>query len=176
MKDYNQIKSYGETYRVRSDGGIVNRKIKRKLIFVGPEGQRQKKEIFYNLALYRLSKCPAKYLANEEDQASYDEVTFKKIMPIIENYEKLIRENYQNGVLDISTEQLMALKDAGDPLYKYVYEAISMLTCDPIVLKGIIDYILDTDLDYGSLEEPSYGLRQIRRIYFDTNPSNTLGL
>ncbi len=70
----------------------------------------------------------------------------------------------------------MALKDAGDPLYKYVYEAISMLTCAPIVLKGIIDYILDTDLDYGSLEEPSYGLRQIRRIYFDTNPSNTLGL
>ena len=154
MRNYDIIKSYGETYRISpKTKEITDRETGKVVKFSNSRADKlQEREIWYNLALYRLCTTPGKRLVGDEAQDAYNARITELMMPIVEDFEKLVATSTTKKGVNISEEQIKALEDKHSSEFKYTNEIVKCLTTNPFVLKGIIDHTLETDLDLNQFD------------------------
>ena len=149
MKSYNEIKSYHEIYKINyKTKEIIDRETGKAVEFSDSKADKlQKREIWYNLALYTLCRSQGTRLVGEKAQDAYDARRTELMMPIVEDFEKLVATNTTKKGVYISKEQIKALEAKHFSEFKYTRTIVERITTNPFVFKGIIDHTLGTDLN-----------------------------
>ena len=111
MRSYDVIKSYNEIYRINyKTKEITDRETGKVVKFSDSKADKlQEREIWYNLALYRLCTSPGKHLVGDEAQDAYNARITELMMPIVEDFEELVVTNATKKGVKISEEQIKAL-------------------------------------------------------------------